>query len=42
MTFDGRYKLAVYHSHRGLGELYDLKEDLGNLIIYGTIEISLI
>ena len=29
MTFDGRYKLAVYHSHKGLGELYDLKEDPG-------------
>ncbi|MBT3917456.1 MAG: sulfatase-like hydrolase/transferase [Rhodospirillaceae bacterium] len=27
MTFDGRYKLAVYHSHDGLGELYDLKSD---------------
>ena len=29
MTFDGRYKLAVYHSHEGLGELYDLKTDPG-------------
>ena len=24
MTFDGRYKIAIYHSHKGLGELYDL------------------
>jgi len=29
MTFDGRYKLAVYHSHKGLGELYDLEKDPG-------------
>jgi len=29
MTFDGRFKLAVYHSHSGLGELYDLKNDPG-------------
>lgn len=29
MTFDGRYKLAVYHSHPGLGELYDLEADPG-------------
>lgn len=29
MTFDGRYKLAIYHSHSGLGELYDLKSDPG-------------
>jgi arylsulfatase len=29
MTFDGRYKLAVYHSHDGLGELYDLEKDPG-------------
>jgi len=29
MTFDGRYKLAVYHSHQGLGELYDLEDDPG-------------
>lgn len=27
MTCDGRYKLAVYHSHPGLGELFDLQED---------------
>lgn len=27
MTCDGRYKLAVYHSHPGLGELFDLLED---------------
>jgi arylsulfatase len=26
MTFDGRYKTAIYHSH-GLGELFDLQED---------------
>lgn len=29
MTFDGRYKLVVYHSHPGLGELYDLQNDPG-------------
>lgn len=27
MTCDGRYKLVVYHSHPGLGELFDLQED---------------
>lgn len=27
MTCDGRYKLAIYHSHPGLGELFDLQED---------------
>lgn len=27
MTCDGRYKLAVYHSHPSLGELFDLHED---------------
>ncbi len=32
MTFDGRYKLVVYHSHRGLGELYDLREDPGEFV----------
>ena len=29
MTFDGRYKIAIYHSHKGLGELYDLQKDPG-------------
>ena len=29
MTCDGRYKLVVYHSHPGLGELFDLREDPG-------------
>ena len=29
MTYDGRYKMAVYHSHPGLGELYDLHNDPG-------------
>lgn len=29
MTCDGRYKLVVYHSHSGLGELFDLREDPG-------------
>ncbi len=27
MTCDGRYKLVVYHSHPGLGELFDLHDD---------------
>lgn len=27
MTFDGRYKVVVYHSHPGLGELFDLQDD---------------
>lgn len=27
MTCDGRHKLVVYHSHPGLGELFDLQED---------------
>ena len=32
MTFDGRFKLAIYHSHSGLGELYDLEKDPGEFI----------
>ena len=28
MTFDGRYKLVIYHSH-GIGELFDLRDDPG-------------
>ena len=32
MTFDGRFKLAIYHSHSGLGELYDLEKDPGEFL----------
>ncbi|MEQ8789035.1 MAG: sulfatase-like hydrolase/transferase [Pirellulaceae bacterium] len=29
MTFDGRYKMVMYHRENGLGELFDLEEDPG-------------
>jgi hypothetical protein len=29
MTFDGRYKMVMYHREDGLGELFDLQEDPG-------------
>lgn len=29
MTFDGRYKMVIYHRHGDLGELFDLEEDPG-------------
>ena len=28
MSYDGRYKLVIYHSH-DIGELFDLKNDRG-------------
>ena len=40
MTFDGRYKLVLYHSH-GLGELFDLQEDPGEFDnLFGRPEIA--
>ncbi len=32
MTFDGRYKMVVYHREGDLGELFDLQEDPGEFI----------
>ncbi len=29
MTFDGRYKMVMYHRENGLGELFDLETDPG-------------
>ncbi|MCA9073006.1 MAG: sulfatase-like hydrolase/transferase, partial [Planctomycetaceae bacterium] len=29
MTFDGRYKMVMYHRENGLGELFDLQNDPG-------------
>jgi hypothetical protein len=32
MTFDGRYKMVIYHREGDLGELFDLDEDPGEFV----------
>jgi arylsulfatase A-like enzyme len=32
MTFDGRYKMVLYHREGNLGELFDLQEDPGEFV----------
>ncbi len=40
MTFDGRWKLVLYHSH-DIGELFDLKTDPGEFDnLFGRPEVA--